>query len=199
MISYLSGTIKYKNEKSLTVLTDNIGYRVFVPLYILEKVKVGEKIELFTHLDITLREETLDLYGFKTQEELAFFKKLISITGVGPRSALGTLSLAKLPDLKKTISKGDPSLLQKVAGIGKKTAERIVVELKDKLEALDLKSQIPGISDQDLDAFEALIGLGYKPQEVRKVLREIPEKIEKAEERIKEALKRLGRKKGRGN
>jgi Holliday junction DNA helicase RuvA len=147
---------------------------------------------LHTYLDLATREETLDLYGFATADELAFFKELIKVSGVGPRSALGCLSVAKLDDLKRTIAQGDPKLLQKVAGIGKKIAERIVVELREKIGTVPGGVRFP-LAGGDSDVVDALKGLGYREREVLEVLKGLPKEVEGSEARVKEVLKRLGK------
>lgn len=192
MISHLSGTIKYKGEKSITLDVNGVGYEIFIPAPFLEKIKLGEKSDFFTHL--YLREEAMELYGFKTSEEKQFFELLISISGVGPKSALQVLSIARLSEIKKAILRDDPSLLRKVSGIGQKTAERIVVELKNKLQDLSIGDEKIGLSGVGAGAFDALQGLGYSGQEIRKVLRQIPAEIEDENEIIKQALKLLGKK-----
>ncbi len=195
MISYLSGAIKFKNTKSLTLIVNNIGFEIFTTEPILEKLKINKEKEFFIHTYV--REDALNLYGFETQNEKRFFELLISISGVGPKSALQTLSIAKLSEIKKAILRDDPSLLKKVSGIGTKTAERIVVELKNKLDNLPVgkDEKVDLASDGQAGAFEALQSLGYLPQEIRDSLRQVPNEIENEDEIIKSALKNLGKKK----
>jgi holliday junction DNA helicase RuvA len=190
MISYLKGQVKQKFDKSVLLVTNNIGYQIAVPEFLLVQVKVGDELELYTHLHVSSRDETMDIYGFATAEELAFFEQLISISGVGRKSALAALSVAKIDELQKTISRGDSALLQKVAGIGKKTAERIVVELKDKVLAGDISTAMKG---SDGEVISALEGLGYKIYDIREVLRQLPKELESSEDKIKSALKMLGK------
>ncbi len=193
MISYLSGTIKYKNNKNVTLDVNGVGYKIFVTQPLLKKIKIGEQKEFFCHLYV--REDAMDLYGFETQAEKNFFELLISISGVGPKSALQALSIAKLTEIKKAILRDDPSLLRKVSGIGQKTAARIVVELKNKLEDLPLENGKINLSTTSASAFDALQGLGYSTQEIRQTLRQIPTEIEDENEIIKHALKILGKRK----
>lgn len=192
MIAYLKGQIKHKDERSVLVVSDNVGYRVFVPESTLLKVKLGEEIELYTHVHISSRDESVSIYGLPSVDEYAFFEQLISISGVGRRSALATLSVARVPELKGTIIQGDSSLLQKVAGIGKKTAERIVVELKDKIVVDDIVRDI-GIQGSDGELILALEGLGYQLSDIREVIRLLPKDLETSEERVKAALKMLAK------
>jgi len=191
MISHLKGTIKYKNEKSVALDVGGVGYEIFICLPALEKIKIGEEKEFFTHLYI--REDAMELYGFETQEEKRFFELLISISGVGPKSALQVLSIAKMIEIKKAILRGDPSLLRKVSGIGQKTAERIVVELKNKLEDLPVGDEKISLAGGETGAFEALESLGYNSNEIRQVLRQLPEDLNDENEIVKQALKVLGK------
>lgn len=188
MISYLKGKIKIKADKYIILDVGHIGYQVFISPIILAKFKEGQEIELFTHL--YSREDSQELYGFETKEELDFFAVLLSITGIGPKSALGVLAVAKLPDIKKAIMAEDPALLRQVSGIGQKTAERIVVELKNKIEEQDVGFGGASFSAAEL---EGLIGLGYSAKEAREALGKVSEKIEDPSQRLKEALKILGK------
>ncbi len=194
MIAYLQGTIKYSDDRSMIVVCGSVGYEVVVPEYILLESKIGDNIELYTYQQISSRDDTIDLFGFKLQEELRLFKQLISVSGVGPRSAVGVLSVAKLTDIKTTISRSDPGLLQKVAGIGKKTAERIVMELKDKMEfSDDTVTGSDSVSSTDSEVYEALEQLGYKTQDIRIILKNIPPDLKTSEDKIKAALKLSGK------
>jgi len=192
MIAFLTGTVKYKNNRSLVLEVNNVGYEIFVSAALLEKLKPEEKITFYTHLHV--REDAMELYGFATVEEKAFFDLLISVSGVGPKSALSVLSLAKTEEIKKAILRDDPSLLRKVSGIGQKTAERIVVELKNKLDQLPVGKEKIDLSVADAGAFDALMSLGYSPSEVREALRQIAPEIKDENEIIKQALKKMVRK-----
>lgn len=191
MISYLKGTILNKNAKSITLLVNQIGYRVFVIQTLIQKLKTDQEIELYTHL--RHKEDSMDLYGFKTKEELEFFELLLTISGVGPKSALGILEVATLSNIKKAILRDDPSILYKVSGVGRKTAERIVVELKNKLDSLPASEKEISLDDSDTEAFDALLGLGYPERDVRQAIKQIPEDISKTEDKVKKALKFLGK------
>lgn len=191
MISYLKGTILNKSAKSITLLINQIGYRIFIPQPLLPKIKVTKEIELYTYL--RHKEDSMDLYGFKTKEELEFFELLLTISGVGPKSALGVLEVATLASIKKAILRDDPSILYKVSGVGKKTAERIVVELKNKLDSLPATEKEISLDDSDTEAFDALIGLGYSDRDIRQALKQLPENISTTEDKVKKALKFLGK------
>jgi len=184
MIAYLKGKIIQKLPKSVILLTDNIGYEVFLSLKNWESSGLDLEAEYYIHSYI--KEDAFDLYGFASVEELDFFKKLISVSGVGPKSALNVLGLANIDELKRAITSGDSSVLQKVSGIGKKTAERIVVELKEKfivdLSAIDLKA------DDNSQVVEALVSLGYKQLEAQEIIQHLSKEKADLATKIKQAL-----------
>lgn len=167
-----------------------IGFKVFATIETKEIAVKGNSISLFTHL--VVREDALDLYGFITEDELKFFEMLINISGIGPKTALNVLSISSVPALKRAISDGDTSHLIKVSGIGKKVAEKIVLELKDKFEN-EVKDENNISLRDELDAIEALKALGYSQNESRNALKEVSKDITKTGERIKAALKMLGK------
>ena len=193
MISFISGKIKHKNEKFIILETNGVGYQVFISSFTFKKIGDKKEIDLFTFLYVG--ENILELYGFLSMDELNFFKKLLTISGVGPRSALNIMSVAKIEDIKKAIIHGDPLLLTQVSGIGKKTAERIIVELKTKIsieEKVGGKINIENIGDNQ--AIDALVNLGYRRAEAQGALEKVDSQITNVEERVKEALKVLGKK-----
>jgi len=189
MISYLKGTILNKNPKSIILMVNNIGYKIFVLQAFLKKIKLNQELEIYAHLRHT--EDNMSLFGFATQENLQFFELLLTISGVGPKSALGILEAAKLTDIKRAILRDDPSILYKVSGIGKKTAERIVVELKNKLDLLPAAEKEIALDDSDSEVFDALVSLGYADTDIRQALKQLPEDIAGSEAKIKSALKFL--------
>ncbi len=191
MISHIKGKIILKKDKFIVVSTGSIGYKIFT---LSISKEVGEDVEFFTYLNV--REDELTLYGFPNYEDLELFESLISVSGIGPKTALGVLSLADSRTVKIAIAREDSSILTRVSGIGKKTAERIILELKNKFTISDVdRSEEKGkeISDHS-DAFEALISLGYSSFQAKKALSEIPPEIKDVGERIKMALKELGKK-----
>ena len=190
MIGYLEGTVTFRAERYIIMDVGGVGYRVFVNAETLRKTMgVEEKVKIWTHLH--QREEAPELYGFWREEELELFETLISVSGVGPRTALGILNVAPLDMLRRAIGAGDVSYLTKVSGIGRKTAERILVELREKFG----KAEVAGEElSEEKDAIEALEALGYNPREAREALQKIPAETEGASKRIKEALKLLGKK-----
>lgn len=185
MIDYILGVFVQKNDKFVIIDVGSIGFRVFVSKTTLDKMpSVGEKLKLYTWLQF--REDTLVLYGFLTLDELQFFEILNTVAGVGPKTALNVLGIAPLDRLRSAIASGEAALFSKVAGVGKKTAERIVIELKSKFTKMSPQFK------EDLEVEEALITLGYHPQEIREALRNVGTKIKGVEARIKEALKIFG-------
>lgn len=193
MIAQLKGTVASKGRGFVVVDVGGVGYKVFVTLATLTESKVDSNITMRTYLAV--RDNALDLFGFLTEEERAFFELLISISGIGPKSALGILNIADVATITTAVRAGDSSYLTRVSGIGKKNAEKIVLELTDKLDKgaedetdTDLKG--------DMEALEALIALGYSAGASREALKAVPKEAKTPSERIKAALKALGTTKG---
>ncbi len=189
MIALLRGKIKLKKEKFIIIDVDGVGYRVYCTVNTINGLgNDNEQTELFIYQHI--RENISDLYGFIDHEEQEFFEILISVSGIGPKAALSVMMLESVKVLKQAIASGQKTLLTKVSGIGSKTAERIILELKDKIFASvgDIKQL-----SSDSEAIDALISLGYPTNKAREALKQIPSKIKKVEDRIKEALKILGK------
>lgn len=191
MIASISGTIQHTTDKSVVVDVGGVGYEVFCLPLTLAKTKVGSQIELLTYLHI--REEVMELYGFASQAERNFFKLLLSVSGIGPKSALAVMSLATIADLKRAIVHDDASLLTKVSGIGTKTAERIVVELKDKLGDESAEAGQGSSASSDHQAIDAMTALGYSAKEAREALKQVDASVESVKDRVKAALKHIGR------
>ncbi len=191
MISHLSGTVLgvYKNFIVLDV--HGVGYKVHCTENTLDKTSTETNLSLHTHLAV--RENAMDLFGFETQNELELFTMLIGISGIGPRSALGIIGLESSEKLVGAISEGDISYLTKVSGVGKKSAEKIVLELKDKVGLLDAKYTGTALTlrQEEEDVLEALKTLGYRADEARDALRQIPKETKEQGQIIKEALKIL--------
>ncbi|MCR4280526.1 MAG: Holliday junction branch migration protein RuvA [Candidatus Komeilibacteria bacterium] len=188
MIAYLKGRTIAKTDRFLILENGGIGYKVYTTEPLLLKTKEGEEAVFYTHHYI--KEDALDLYGLETLAELEFFQQLIGISGVGPKSALAVMSMAKLNDIKQAILKGDATLLKKVSGIGQKTAERIVVELKNKLGLLaDATGRVNITQAGDEDTFAALEALGFPAATIRNTLQQLPDNIDGSQARIKAALK----------
>lgn len=190
MIAKIEGIVWDTNDKFLIVGVGGMGFKIYATAETKEVSQKGEKISLFTHL--VVREDALNLYGFITEEELKFFEMIISISGIGPKTGLNVLNISSVPALKIAISTGDTSHLTKVSGIGKKIAEKMVLELKDKVTVSDEESDVS--FRDEIDAIEALKTLGYNPKDARDALREVGKEITKTGDRIKAALKKLGQK-----
>ena len=190
MIGYLEGKVTFRGERYIIMDVGGVGYKVFVNAETLGQISKAQdtRNKLWTHLH--QREEGPELYGFSRPEELELFETLIGVSGVGPRTALGILNVAPLDMLRRAIATGDISYLTKVSGIGRKTAERILVELREKFGKAEIAG---GELSEEKDAIEALEALGYNPREAREALQKVPVEIEGASKRIKEALKLLGK------
>lgn len=191
MIAYLRGQIINKASGYVIVEVNGLGYQVFIGENLGNELKANTEVELYTHHQV--REEANDLYGFKTIDDLSLFELLLSVSGVGPKSALGVLSLASADDIKEAIVRGDADLLTKVAGIGKKTAERLVLELKNKVmrvsSGTSLEPAILGSSDE----LDALMSLGYSLSEARTALNAVSSEVIDSGERVKAALKKMAK------
>lgn len=192
MISYIEGKIIFKGERFVVIDVNGVGYRVFVALSSFGKIpKKNEPAKLWTHL--YMREDALELYGFPEYAELEFFETLIHISGIGPKSALGILSIAPVDTLKRAIASGETSYLIKVSGIGRKTAEKIILELKDKLGRGSFGEFEAAVFKEEEDVFRALRTLGYSMEEARDAIKQLPPDIKGTQKRIKEVLKNLGK------
>jgi Holliday junction DNA helicase RuvA len=184
MIGFLEGKIHTVNEKFCIVLINGVGYTVFSPLSTLTSLKKGEEVSFFIHTHV--REVEFSLYGFKKEEELFIFEKLISVSGIGPKSALSMLSNSSPKSLAKAIENSDTDILSHTPGVGKKTAEKIIIELKGKLIHL-----LSGEEDNAYDSRLALESLGYSSKEINEVINKINTKGKNTNTIIKEALKQL--------
>jgi Holliday junction DNA helicase RuvA len=192
MISHIRGTVIDTSEKYAVVEVNGLGYKVYCSADTIAGMHIDSPVSLYTYLAV--REDALDLYGFTTSEEKDFFEMLISVSGIGPRSALGILGVTTTDTLKKAIGTGDTSYLTKVSGIGRKTAEKVVLELRDKMRAHVNMKDTPGVLRAESDVIEALKSLGYSQNEARDTLKEVSAEIVGTNARIREALKILGQK-----
>ena len=186
MIGYINGLIIDKNEKSLLVLAQSIGYNISATTELIANAKVDQKIQLFIHTSV--REDDISLYGFLKKEELVFFEQLISVSGIGPKMAMEILS-TPLQLTQQAILNGDDGLLTKIKGLGKKTAGRLILELKNKITPISIDGKQAISSTYNEDAIEALVGLGYEKFQVIKILADVPSEINETEDVIKYFLK----------
>lgn len=193
MISYLKGSVLLKKNNYLILLVGGVGYQVFATEKTLFALKEDAETALYTHHYI--KEDASDLYGFLNLPELELFKNLIAISGVGPKSALSVMATASVEDIISAILAENPTLLRTVSGIGPKTAERIVVELKSKIGKLAREISPAGTSaaPRDMEVIEALIGLGYSRKEVVEAVKQVPNDVTETSQRIRETLKLLGK------
>lgn len=190
MIAQLEGNISGIRGNSVIVAVSGVGYLVTVSTYTLGKLSGRESVLLHIHTHV--REDQLALYGFLDEEELQMFELLISISGIGPKVALSILSIADPKTICTAIVNKDPDILTRVSGVGKKTAERVIIELQNKVEAIGTKDQEDALVSQD--ALEALTSLGYSITEAREALKSVPENVHGVNARIKQSLKNLGKK-----
>lgn len=196
MISFVRGPVLETGERYAVIDVHGLGYKVFVSDDTLHSLKVGAEASLWTHLAV--REDALDLYGFISKKEKSIFELLISVSGIGPKSALNILSLVSPDALTTSIQTGSVAHLVKVSGIGRKTAEKIVLELKDKLGSIsdDDGGTLTAEMSSDMDAIEALRALGYDTDEAREALKKVAASSSDKEldigKKVKAALKMLG-------
>lgn len=187
MIGSLRGTIIHKSREKIEIDINGIGYETYLGSRDLNKVKNGEDVEVFTYHHIS--EDKNQLFGFINRSDKKIFEMLISVSGIGPKSAIGITSIGTSEQIIKAISEADVEYFKQVKGIGKKSAQRIIV---------DLKSEVGGVKDLDFKeeaeheiVYEALQNLGFHRSEIRKALADLPENIKSDDERIKYTLKEL--------
>lgn len=194
MINYLIGEIIAKNENSVVLENNGIGYEIFASATTISTLPVlGANARIYAYLHV--REDELSLYGFSTLEEKEMFLKLIDVSGIGPKVALGILSGIRLFDLAVAIKTGDTKLLSTIKGLGKKTAERIVLELKDKISVVGFEnheSQTLAVDENMIDeATEALAALGISKNDAYRLARENSAGSESAEDIIRKAFQNM--------
>lgn len=221
MISFLEGKIEYRGDKYVILNTGGIGYKVIISpklLNILSKSSIvvnpvrgktpaesgsfadhaseagrtSNGTRLFIHSQLNMREGTFDMYGFQNKEDLELFNLITSVNGIGPKSAMGILSTIEPKHLKAAIMNDDADYLKKVSGLGPKTAQRLILELKNKIDYLDVGDMKDVDLGQEGQATEALLALGYSPGQAKDTLKEAKGKT--LEERVRDALKILGKK-----
>jgi len=190
MIASLSGTVQKIEPNSLVIQMGGVGLRVFVPRTVLEDVGgVGRRLTLHTHLQV--REDNLSLFGFESEEDLQLFEVLLDVNGVGPKVALAILGTLSPELLKSAIMREETAVLQRVPGIGKKTAERIMFHLRDKLDLTGAAEVLPLVSDVDADVIDILTGLGFSIVEAQSALQHVPREVSAIDERVGAALQYL--------
>ena len=190
MIASISGNVRKIGKDYLIINVGGVGVRVFVPRTVLEDVGgIGRHMSLHTHLIV--RETELTLYGFESEEDLGLFEILLGVNGVGPKVGLAILSTLSPELLKSAIMREETAILQRVPGIGKKTAERIMFQLRDKLDLTAETAAMPFVSDVDSDVIDVLTGLGFSIVEAQAALQNIPREVKEIDNRVQLALQYL--------
>ena len=187
MIGHVAGKTLFKDERTIIIETAGVGHLIATTPHTLLSIAIGENVSFWTHL--VVKEDALDLYGFLEREELLLFRLLISVSGIGPKSALNVLALADMKTIIRAISSNDSSYLIKVSGIGKKLAEKIVLELKEKIGDLKSDDMVP---HAETEAIEALEVLGYVPRDTREIVHALARESDSSQEIIRKALQQLG-------
>ena len=198
MIAFLRGLVRRAGIDAVVVDVGGVGYRVEVPARTLQRLPpAGEEVELFTHTYV--REDSIRLFGFDSPDGLKLFERLITVSGVGPKLALAGLGQMSVSALQRAIVTGDVAKLSSISGVGKRTAERMIVDLGQSIGALDLGGDLgeqpaPETRSAVLQLEEALLYLGYKDREIRQVVRRLAPSINEeipVESLLKAALKLL--------
>jgi holliday junction DNA helicase RuvA len=193
MIATLRGEITQIEENAIIVETGGVGLRVLVPKQLKERLKTGEAIFLFTHL--VVREDDWKLYGFEIQADRELFNTLLGVDGVGPRTALAVLSTLNLETVERAVFSEEPDLLSRVPGVGKKTAQKMILYLHDRLKPVSGIERLASMSDSDSEVLAALTALGYSVVEAQTAIQAIPKEApEDVEERLRLALQQFTRK-----
>jgi len=191
LIGRLHGKLLEKHPPQIVVDVHGVGYELYVPMSTFYQLPAtGAEVALFTHL--VVREDAHQLYGFATEAERHAFRQLLKISGVGARTALSVLSGLSVADLREAVSSQDSGRLTKIPGIGKKTAERLLLELRDKLEALSVGSAAAKGDGQSGDVMNALLGLGYNDREANWAIKQLPAGLNVADG-IRQALRLLSK------
>ena len=202
MISYIRGTLAEKNEDSAVVEAHGVGYQIFVPVPVLSELPpLGESVKIYTYFSV--QEDGMSLFGFLSRQDLAMFKQLIGVNGIGPKSALGILSALRPDVLRMAVASGDAKTISRAPGVGPKTAQRIILDLKDKIrpedvlaggleESLAVPEEISGVGQAGKEAVEALTALGYSAAEAAGAVKKVKITEEMtAEDVLKGALRHL--------
>jgi len=192
MIGMLRGTLAHKQPPQIIVDCNGVGYEIETPMStFLDLPPLGKDVSLFTHL--LVREDAQVLYGFATEDEKLLFRTLLKVSGVGAKMALSILSAMSVGDFARCVQLEDTAMLVKIPGVGKKTAERLIIEMRDKLakaaEGLPQINKPNAVSDARTEAFDALASLGYKPAEIKRLLAKMDTEGMSSEDIIRRALR----------
>ena len=187
MIATIRGEVSQIEENALILEVGGVGLRVLVPAPLQAKAKAGEKVFLYTHLQV--REDALTLYGFESQSDRELFNILLGVDGVGPKVALSVLSTMTLDAIQRAVFADEAELLSRVPGVGKKTAQKMGLHLKDKLKPSDTLSQVASMTDKDSEVLAALTALGYSVVEAQAAIQSIAKDApDDVEDRLRLAL-----------
>lgn len=187
MIATLRGEISQIEDTALILEVGGVGLRVFVPAPLRTRLKAGEVVLLYTHL--VVREDALTLYGFESQPDRELFNILLGVDGVGPKVALSVLSTMTLDAIQRAVFAEEADVLSRVPGVGKKTAQKMALHLKDKLKPTDALAKVAAMSDTDSEVLAALTALGYSVIEAQTAIQAIPRDTpDDVEERLRVAL-----------
>ena len=187
MIATLRGEISQIEDNALILEVGGVGLRVFVPAPLRTRMKAGDSLLLYTHL--VVREDALVLYGFESQPERELFNMLLGVDGVGPKAALSVLSTLSLDAVQRAVFADEVDILNRVPGIGKKTAQKMAIHLKDKLRPMDALASVAAMTDRDSEVLAALTALGYSVVEEQAAIQSLPRDApEDTEERLRMTL-----------
>lgn len=195
MYEFIKGNAVIKDNQKLVIENNGIGYGIFTSLTTLSKINIGDEVKLNTYLHV--REDQFTLFGFMDEEELVIFKMLISISGVGPKASIAVLSTLSTNEFAMAVATNDEKTISKANGVGKKTAQRIILELKDKFKNLDINDEQVLINDNINDellneAKMALMVLGYKSKDAIQLIGKVYDERDSLEDIIKKALRAIG-------
>lgn len=197
MISYIKGALVHRGESSIIVETGGIGYQIFVSAGMLSKMPdLGNELKIFTYMSV--KEDGISLFGFLSKEEQEMFLKLLTVGGVGPKGAMGFLSQLTPQEIVMAILSGDVKTLSKAPGVGRKTAQRVILELKDKCSTdaviaigLDVEESTGSMGGGKFEAIDAMTALGYSRSEAAKVVGQVAAEGMTTEDILKAALKKM--------
>lgn len=191
MIGLLTGTIAFRNDPYLIIDVHGVGYKVLASPQVLVTSHLGDSVTLFIHTHV--REDALDLFAFPSQQDLRVFDYLISVNGIGPKTAMGVFGVGSKEEIMGAIRKADVDFFTGVPRLGKKNAQKIIIELKNKLgsgEDLDLSEE----TEEEIEVINALVSMGFSEREARMAVKGIEENGKTVSERVKLALRQLGKK-----
>lgn len=188
MFGHITGKVFSLKGARAVIDVHGIGFVVNSIPHFLTKLKIGQEASFWVHTAV--RENSIELYGFENEEELRIFEYLITVSGVGPKSGLAIISVAGVKAIENAVITGDTSSLVKISGVGKKTAEKIVLELNGKFGSIKLNESS---ASEDIDVFEALKSLGYRERDIQESMKSVPKNLTGTNEKIKYILNNLGK------